>query len=1485
MPKSRDQLFETLTTEGALLPSDFLQRLAQRDGEVPGLTPDAYHLGSGERVNEAVSRSWNRLLAVWKNFTVAVGQLPESDPGTTLTREKWLLPFFQELGYGRVSIAKPFEFEGRRYSISHIWQNTPIHLVSFRADLDTRSENIIGARTTTPHSMVQEFLNRSEGHLWGIVSNGYRLRLLRDNASLTRQAYVEFDLQSMMQGEVFADFALLWLLLHQSRVEGERPELCWLERWTQEARQRGARALDQLRDGVQDAISDLGSGFLAHPANTTLRDKLNTGTLTKQDYFRQLLRIVYRFLFLFVAEDRELLFTDQVPAKTREQYLRHYSMSRLRRMALRLGGTQHADLWHVVRLVFQSLGSDTGCAALGLPGLGSFLWSDKATADLNDCQLANRDLLQAIRALAFAEQNKVRRPIDYKNIGTEELGSVYESLLEQHPDVHVPTAKFTLGTHAGHERKTTGSYYTPPSLVQCLLDSALEPMLAEVCKKPNPGQAILSLKVCDKACGSGHFLIAAAHRIARRLAAVRTGEDEPPPSALRHALRDVIGRCIYGVDINPMAVELCKFALWLEAVEPGKPLSFLDHHIQCGNSLIGATPALMKQGIPDKAFEAIEGDDKKYCAQFKKVNKDEATQMQLFAHDNRPWEHLGNLAVNVAQLASLPDDTVADVHAKERRYAELVRSGTYESGRQLADAWCAAFVWKKRKQSSPEAKDGFDYPITNDIFRRLERNPRDCPPWMREEIRRLADQYQFFHWHLAFPDVFQVPTTSEQGNSLCGWNGGFDVMLGNPPWERVKLQEKEWFAERRPDIANAPNAAARKQLVEALATQDPTLYVQFQAALRRAEGESHILRNSGLYPLCGRGDINLYAVFAEGMRSLLNGSGCVGAVLPSGIATSDTTKEFFGALVEEKSLRTIYMFDYRADIFPGVSTHFCLISWTATGDNDVFESAAELMTFEDLLDRDRRYRLCNDDIRLLNPHTRTCPIFRSRYDAELTKRIYIRTPVFSHSGEAQGWQPEFFKKMVDFGIHASLLTFAPEQPTPDSLPVYEARMVSHFNHRFSTYAGVSVNDREGGNARELTTNELMNPEVRIAPRCWIRERDFFARMQGRNWPRQWFLSMRDVTNSTNERSGIFAIRPFLPGNDLLPTIFVHHDPSLIACLFACLCSFALDYAVRQKLSGVHLNAFVASQLAVVPPKLFADRCPWERRPENSAGSPTTVQRWLLPRVLELTYTAWDLEPFARDCGYDGPPFCWDEERRFLLRCELDAAFFHLYGINRDDAAYILDTFPIVKRKDEAKWGTYRTKDTILEIYAALAEAQRTGQPYQTRLNPAPADSRVAHPPRFAVKERINYDLPADYILQLVFALLRRSGGRCDVILLARAYALLAEKQNLGRLADIKMGSEARKWIEACTQKLDEDWFLPTLRQMESRGMVRFRVEGEEVIVASVDAKGPPANPTVESDADVLAQVLELATDVPLPSMPKLLPDRPTALFKATLETA
>ncbi len=483
--------FTTVKTEGAILPADLLQRVA--DGDLPGLLPQDYHLGPSEKLNEAINRSWNRCLGVWQSFNDQRQNLSATDTGTSLTRERWLLILLQELGYGRLPFQRRIELDdGTAYPISHLWGQTPIHLISFRQGLDKRDPTI----KRSPHSLLQEFLNRSGAHLWGIVSNGLALRVLRDNISLTRAAYLEFDLELMMTGELYADFSLLWLVCHQSRVEGlgnrelgvgnredkdttahsplPTPSDCWLERWSQEAAEQGTRALDALRDGVQEAISALGRGFLAHKANAALRRDLQQGNLSTQDYYRQLLRLVYRLIFLFVAEDRDLLLT--LP-EMRQPYLKYYSLSRLRGLAENRRGGPHPDLYRSLCRVFTLL--RTGYPPLGLPALGSFLFSDKSTPALDGADLANTDLLTALRALAFTIEDQVRRPVDYKNLGSEELGSVYESLLELHPQLNIAAATFELQTAAGSERKTTGSYYTPTSLINSLLDSALEPVVED----------------------------------------------------------------------------------------------------------------------------------------------------------------------------------------------------------------------------------------------------------------------------------------------------------------------------------------------------------------------------------------------------------------------------------------------------------------------------------------------------------------------------------------------------------------------------------------------------------------------------------------------------------------------------------------------------------------------------------------------------------------------------------------------------------------------------------------------------------------------------------------------------------------------------------------------------------------------------------------------------------------------------------------------
>jgi hypothetical protein len=308
--------------------------------------------------------------------------------------------------------------------------------------------------------------------------------------------------------------------------------------------------------------------------------------------------------------------------------------------------------------VFNGLGAADGIPALGLPALGSFLWSPAATPDLDTARIANQALLAAVRSVAFVEDQaeKVLRPVDYRNLGSEELGAVYESLLEQHPIVNADAGTFTLNTAAGNERKTTGSYYTPTSLITELLNSAVDPVLAEAASKPNPEEALLNLRAIDPAIGSGHFMIATAHRIAKRLAAVRTGDDEPSPDATRTALRDVIGRCIYGIDLNPMAVELCKVSLWMESMEPGKPLGFLDHRIVRGNGLLGATPELLEAGVPDDAFKPLTGDDKTVINGMKQRNKQtRAGQESLFGGSNSL--DLSGIVKSVDELDAVPDNS------------------------------------------------------------------------------------------------------------------------------------------------------------------------------------------------------------------------------------------------------------------------------------------------------------------------------------------------------------------------------------------------------------------------------------------------------------------------------------------------------------------------------------------------------------------------------------------------------------------------------------------------------------------------------------------------------------------------------------------------------------------------------------------------------------------------------------------------------------
>ncbi len=550
----------SVRTEGAILPPSVLRRIHELSPTLGGTSPEDFGL-SGTRVREAASQAWNALQASWNSFQKERSRLTSGDAGTALTRKLWLSQILRALDYGALDASRSsLNINGDLYAISHLYnQNVPMHLVGCGLDLDKRSAGSQGAAQRSPHGMVQRLLNASDSYLWAFVSNGLLWRVLRDDQSLSRQSMVEFDLESIFEGQLYDEFLLFYIVCHCSRVRNEKPEDFWLEKWHSAAGEEGKRALNTLRNGVEEAIKCLGQGFLSHTANTALRQKIRDGKLDKQDYYRQLLRQVYRLLFLFVAEDRDLLAHPKASPESKRLYLENYSTARLRRIAERIPGSdRHGDLYEQFKVLLDLLGNPEGCSALGIPALGSFLFSHETSGDLDQAEISNHHFLGAIRHLATTKEGGRRTRIDYKNLGTEELGSVYESLLELHPEFSHDGNSFELLSASGNERKTTGSYYTPDSLIQCLLDTALEPVVDDALTRAGAGQnerekAILDLNVIDPAVGSGHFLIAAAHRLAKRLAQVRAGDDEPTTVERRRALRDVIGHCLYGIDINPMA--------------------------------------------------------------------------------------------------------------------------------------------------------------------------------------------------------------------------------------------------------------------------------------------------------------------------------------------------------------------------------------------------------------------------------------------------------------------------------------------------------------------------------------------------------------------------------------------------------------------------------------------------------------------------------------------------------------------------------------------------------------------------------------------------------------------------------------------------------------------------------------------------------------------------------------------------------------------
>jgi uncharacterized protein (DUF433 family) len=1350
--------YTCINIQGNLISEEILNSTEKGTNE--GQTAKDFGFDLRANLRSEIEYAWSRIKLDWKHFTDKSSALPTNDQyGTTLAR-KWMEGFLSSIGF---DLDRPGSSlvgdNGQFYTISHTAENLdnlPIHIVGFvspndnnKNTLDIKSSG--GTSRLSPHATVQEYLNVTE-HLYGIATNGLSLRLIRDSGRLVKLTYLEFDLKRMLDADKYSEFTLLYRLIHASRfsiAKGEADQ-CLIEKYYQDSIETGNRIRDGLSNAVKESLTALGIGFLQHESNEHLRRKIRNGELSAKDFYRQLLRLVYRLLFLMVTEERDLIYNpddkDENVLRKRKIYLKYYSIARLRKLSESkyLYEKQFNDLWQGLINTFELFDASGKGKRLDIQPLDGDLFSETAIQDIESSLISNNLLLECIRNLnEFTDTNNNLVPINYRALDVEEFGSVYEGLLELHPIIEniesLTSTQINFLFHEGTERKTTGSYYTRPDLVNELIKSAVIPVIEARLKEfsgqnEKQSQALLQLKVCDAAAGSGHMLLAAARTIAWYLARVKSNEENPSPSVYRSCLREVIQHCIYGVDMNPDAVELCKLSLWLESHNCGKPLSFLDHKIRCGNSLVGVTDLkVLTEPLPDKAFEAITGDDPQICRELKRQNSSyrKKKQANLFSASGQKIEEDKEiLNSGYHEIDSIQQDSVEAIKEVKKKFLNVRNSVFHEE--KACHIWTASFfkIYSDVDDpTNPSSEKLAQYFFAPTQFGRLV-----------AEATVLAEKYKFFHWPLEFPDVFQ--------------QGGFDIILGNPPWERIKLQEQEYFSSRDASIAEAPSKAAREKLIKYLPQTNPTLYEEYLTDKHAAEAQSKFIRESGRFPDTATGDINTYSVFSEMDATLISKKGRVGIIVPTGIATDDNNKYFFASLTNENRIVSLFDFENREGLFPGVhrSYKFCLLTVSGGGLPENYKSnyGFFLTNIEHLKDELRIFHLNKNDFATLNPNTKTCPGFRTSIDASLTLKLYNNSTILANDETEENEFGVYYMRLVHYGDHANRISLMPDNAEVGRIElILEPKMFWQYDHRFSSFENCNRDQIINGQPIALTEYQKADSNFRVICRYytdWLFKTELFEKYP--DYTKKWLILWRDVSNATNERTSIAAIVPFALASVASPALGFDcsKDGYLLCANFNCI---IYDYLARQKVNGIHFNWGLVKQVPIIPLYKYDDES----------------KSLITSKLIELTYTSWDIKSFADEIwsnvseesrniiqkqwkenadatgghtwtppswineptessetiGCPLPPFKYDEGRRSKLKAEIDAIYAKLYGVSSDELRYILDpadvygvqfpgeTFRVMREKEIRQYGEYRTKRLVLDAWSSLLEKAKVNK--------------------------------------------------------------------------------------------------------------------------------------------------------------------------------
>ena len=1368
---------------------------------------------------------------------VADGFPVERQPNESQTEDDLIWPVLRALGWtaslrqqnleprGRQHVPDGLLFAGdeakrRANAVRADWDRyrfgaAVVESKRWRQALDRRSGP---DEQSAPSSQILRYLRRVDdltaGVLrWGVLTNGARWRLYYAGARSVSEQFFEVDLGAAL-GLTTADGALFAVSEEERRREltlfalffapaafapGAADGRTFHQRALDEGRLYQERVTAGLSEVVfGDVFPRLARAVAAAAPDAPLPEVRDAALI-----------LLYRLLFLFYAEDRGLL-------PVNDPRYAHYSFRRAREDVGRVqeeGGVFASVItsyWGTVNGLCRLIGG--GDPGIGLPAYDGGLFDAARAPLLGRIELGDHVMARVIDALSFQSGEGGRRYVNYRGLSVRQLGSIYERLLEQ----QVARAPGGPADGGGEiivrpdvfARKDSGSYYTPDDLVELIVRDTVGPLidarvdafdakartlarsrrrkadkLAEL-RRLDPGERILDLKVCDPAMGSGHFLVglvdyladraidamaeaAAAvdgyvSPLAERIDAVRRtvrrnaetfgwAVDVTQLDDRRIVRRMVLKRCVHGVDKNPLAVELAKVTLWLHTFTAGAPLGFLDHHLRCGDSLFGAW---VHQGF-DAAQRHGGG--------------------ALFLH--QPLNRASRAAESMRTIEDLTDAEIAEADQSAGFFAEMDEmTSPLTSFLSLVHA----FDWLTGLDADDEGtwkaflSSAFGDPVQ---IAAGEAVPEGAAPEEIERIdgllaraRALAGEERFLHWQAAFPGIWRDWELRER-------QGGFDAVIGNPPWDRMKLQQVEWFAQRRPEIAHAPRAADRKRMIGALRGSGDPLHAEFERADARAGRAAHVARTGGDYPLLAHGDVNVYSLFVERAMALVKSDGVVGLLTPSGIAADMAAARFFRGVSTEGRLRALYDFENRRTrydappFFPDVHTSFkfCVFVAGRSPRPDPARCAFFLQDVWELADPDRCFPLAAEDFARVNPNTGTAPVFRSPRDADITTAIYGRLPVLvnrSDGGETKTW-PVKYERMFDMTNDSGRFRRADEleekegalrvgmdrpgsgeakawpvrystmfhmtndsgrfrradeleekegawrvggnrfdSPAGPWLPLYEGKMVQAFDHRAASVVVDAGRLHRPAQPVAATAEQHRDPAWLPVPQYWVEDAGVPAGFR-------WFVGWKDVTAPTNVRTVIAAVVPrsgvgntfpvLLPADDADPAAYA----AVAALVVANLNAVVLDYVARQKVQGQHLNLYIVEQLPVVP----LDRYDAVR------FGPKSAAEIVRGAVLELTCTAHDMAPFARDLGHVDaagavkPPFPWDEERRLRLRAKLDAVFFHLYGVTgRDDVRYVHSTFPIVERQETAAYGRYRSLDLCLAYMNALAAGEPDAEP-------------------------------------------------------------------------------------------------------------------------------------------------------------------------------